>query len=153
MAEEDKTLRGSDTAGKLDKVPVAVLHDAGADHAGIPGPFDEDVRQNDVLDIDAKQRNHGKYHDLAWEGKHHIHHTHDQFFGNATEIPGQKSHQGPQADGAEHGQDGQAEGRADAVDHAGEDTAPQIIGAQRVFSAEVGKFVENIGGVRDRAGQ
>ena len=67
MPEEDETLRSANTAGKLDKVPVAVLHDAGADHAGIPGPFDEDVRQNDVLDVDAEQRNDCKYHDLAWK--------------------------------------------------------------------------------------
>ena len=103
MTEEDETLRSANTAGKLDKVPVAVLHDAGADHAGIPGPFDEDVRQNDVLDVDAEQRNDCKYHDLAGEGKHHIHHTHDQLFGDTAEITGQKSHQGAQSNGAKHG--------------------------------------------------
>ena len=148
MPEENEAFWSSDTAGKLDKVSVAVLHDTGADHAGIPGPFDKDICQNDVLDVNAEQRNDGEYHDLAGEGKHYIYHAHDQLFGNAAEITGEKSHQGPQADGAEHGQDGKAEGRADAVDHAGEDTTSQVIGAQRILFAEVGKFVENVGSVR-----
>lgn len=43
MAEQDKTLRHSHAAGELDKVAVAVLHDARADHAGIPRPLDENI--------------------------------------------------------------------------------------------------------------
>ena len=100
------------------------------------------------MDVDAEQRNDCKDHDLAGEGKHYIHHAHDQLFGDAAKITGQKPHQGTKADGAEHGQHGKAKGRADAVDHAGEDAAAKVIGAQRIFLAEVSKFVENVGGVR-----
>ena len=103
MPEENEAFRSANAAGKLDKIAVAVLHDAGADHAGIPGPFDEDVCQNHVLYVDAEQCNDRKYHDLAGEGKHHIHHAHDQFFGDTAEITGQKSHQGTQPNGAKHG--------------------------------------------------
>ena len=43
MAEQDEPLRHSHAAGELDKVAVAVLHDARADHAGIPRPLDENI--------------------------------------------------------------------------------------------------------------
>ena len=60
VPEENEAFRSANAAGKLDKIAVAVLHDTGADHAGIPGPFDEDVCQNHVLYVDAEQCNDRK---------------------------------------------------------------------------------------------
>ena len=88
MPEEDETFRCADAAGKLDKVPVAVLHDTGADHAGVPGPLDEDIGQDHVLHVDAKECHNGKYHDLARKGKHYINHAHDQLLRDPAEISG-----------------------------------------------------------------
>lgn len=60
VSEEDKTFRSSYTAGKLDKVPVTVLHNARSDHTGIPGPFDKYICQDHVLYVNAQQRNYSK---------------------------------------------------------------------------------------------
>ena len=43
VAEQDEPLRHPHAPGELDKVPVPVLHNAGSDHTGIPGPFDEHI--------------------------------------------------------------------------------------------------------------
>ena len=88
MAEQDEPLRHPHAPGELDKVPVPVLHNAGSDHTGIPGPFDKYICQDHVLYVNAQQRNYSKNHDLTGERQHYIHYTHDQFFRNATKIPG-----------------------------------------------------------------
>ena len=86
MPEKDKSLRHAYTAGKLYKVPISILHDTGANHTGIPSPLDEHIGDDYILYADTQQPDHGKYHDLAGERKHHIHHTHDNFFYYAPEI-------------------------------------------------------------------
>ena len=145
MTEQDKTLRHSHAAGKLDKVAVAVLHDARADHAGIPRPLDENICNDDVLDADTQQCHHSEHHDLTGKREHHIHHTHDNFFYDAPEITRHDAKNGTQTDGAEHGQQGKAEGRTDAIDHAGKNTAAKLVGAQRILQAVGCKFVQDIG--------
>ncbi len=131
-AEEDETFRCADAAGKLDKVPVAVLHDTGADHAGVPGPLDEDIGQDHVLHVDAKECHNGKYHDLL--GKESI--TSTTRMISSSVIRGNirlKVPSGRPADGAKHGKDSQTQRRPDAVDHAGENAASQIVRSKRIF--------------------
>mgnify|MGYP000473623011 CR=1 FL=1 len=121
MAEQDEPLRHPHAAGELDEVALPVLHDSGADHAGVPGPLDKHVGDDDVLHIDAQQAHHGKHHDLAGEGEHHIHHPHDDLLHHTPEIAGHDAQRRPQCNRAQHGQQGQAQGRPDAINQPGED--------------------------------
>ena len=88
MPKQNKPLRHPHAAGKLYKVAVSILHYSRADHPCIPGPFDKYICQDHVLYVNAQQRNYSKNHDLTGERQHYIHYTHDQFFRNATKIPG-----------------------------------------------------------------
>ena len=147
MAEQDEPLRHPHAAGELDEVAIPVLHDSGADHAGVPGPLDKHVGDDDVLHIDAQQAHHGKHHDLAGEGEHHIHHPHDDLLHHTPEIAGHDAQRRPQCNRAQHGQQGQAQGRPDAINQPGEDAPAQVISAQGVLQAVRCEFVEDVGGV------
>ena len=144
MTEQDKPLRHSHAPRELDEVPLSVLHDAGTDHTGVPGPFDEYIGDDDVLYIDAQQANHGEHHDLAGEGKHHVHHPHDDLFHHAPEVAGHNAQQRAQCDGPQHGQKGKSQRWPDAVNQAGEDAPAQMVCAQWVLQAVRREFVEDI---------
>ena len=153
MTEQDKPLRHPHAAGELDEVALPVLHDAGADHTGVPGPFDKYVGDDDVLHIDAQQANHGKHHDLAGKGEHHIHYTHDDLLHHAPEIAGHDAQYRPQGDSPQHGQQRQAKRGPDAVDQPGEDAPAQMVGTQGVLHAVRREFVEDISSIRVVGGQ
>ena len=153
MTEQDKPLRHPHAPRELDEVPLSVLHDAGTDHTGVPGPFDEYIGDDDVLYIDAQQANHGEHHDLAREREHHIHYTHDDLLHHAPEIAGHDAQHSAQSDGSQHGQQRQAKRGPDAVDQPGEDAPAQMVGAQWVLHTVRRKFVEDISSIRVVGGQ
>ena len=86
---------GAQFRGELDKVALPILHDASADHTGIPGPFDEHIGDDDILHIDAQQSNHSEHHNLAGEREHHIHHPHDNLLHSSPEVTGHDAQHRP----------------------------------------------------------
>lgn len=121
-----------------------MLNDTRSDHACIPRPLDEHLREDDVADIHAEECDNGKHHDLAWEREHDIDDAHDDLVHRPAEVAGTQPHKRTKADRAEHRERGKPERRADAVEHARENAAAELIRAEQILPAKAGKFVRNV---------
>ena len=148
MAREDECVARANDAAERYEVLVAMLDDARANHARIPRPFDEYLRQNDVSHINAQKRHDGKDHNLAREGEHNIDDAHDDFIHPTSEITSAKTHKSTQANRAEHRKRCKAERRTNTVQHAREDAAAELIRSEWVLPAEAGEFIRDVVRIR-----
>src|SRR5262249_5124640 len=122
-----------------------------ADNAGIENPAHQRYGNIQVDQARTEHCNNGNHQDQEWEGNDDIDNPADYRVGPAAVISCDESHKHAdnERDGDADGADLQVDARA--VDHAGQDVPPELIGAEdvcRAWRLQASREVEGDGVVR-----
>ena len=148
MAEDYPGRPGPDGAGRLDEIPLPERENLTPYEPRRPRPSGQPQHDDDIPQRGLDQRHDGENEEEPGEADDDVHHTHQHVIDPPGEVSRRRPDDNPDGDGDADSHEANHQGNAGSEEHAGENVAAQVVGAEGVSQRRAEKPTGHIGGRR-----